>query len=115
MRHLICAAALLAACCTDLVAQSVIIQAGHLVDVVNGQILDNQSILVEDGKITSVGDEVVAPAGTPVVDLSDRYVMPGLIDAHTHLALQEMDGSDIDDHGSYYYASLIEDTAMRVA
>ena len=49
------------------------------------------------------------------MDLSDSYVMPGLIDAHTHLALQEMDGSDIDDHGSYFYASLIEDTPMRVA
>ncbi len=97
------------------VAQTVVIRAGHLVDVENGRIIDNQSILVEDGTITAVGSRVVAPDGTPVVDLSDRYVMPGLIDAHTHLALTEMNGSDIDDHGSYYYASLIEDTAMRVA
>jgi len=96
-------------------AQTVVIRAGHLVDVVNGRIVDNQSLLVEDGTITAVGDRVVAPDGTPVVDLSNSYVMPGLIDAHTHLALTEMDGSDIDDHGSYYYASLIEDTAMRVA
>ena len=115
MRQLIFAATLLATLHSNSTAQSVILQAGHLVDVANGQIVDDQLILIEDGKITSVGDQVDAPEGTPVIDLSDRYVMPGLIDAHTHLALQEMDGSDIDDHGSYYYVSLIEDTPMRVA
>jgi imidazolonepropionase-like amidohydrolase len=96
-------------------AQTVVIRAGHLVDVVNGRIVDNQSILVEDGTITTVGADVAVPDGATVVDLSGSYVMPGLIDAHTHLALTEMDGSDINDHGSYYYASLIEDTPMRVA
>lgn len=115
MHRLLCAALLLAATTSLSSAQTVVIRAGHLVDVVNGQIIDNQSILVEDGSITAVGDRVVAPDGTPVVDLSNSYVMPGLIDAHTHLALIEMDGSDIDDHGSYYYTSLIEDTSMRVA
>ena len=96
-------------------AQTVVIRAGHVVDVASGTVIDNQSILIEDGKITSIGSRVVAPDGTPVIDLSDQYVMPGLIDSHTHLALMEMDGSDINDFGSYYYASLIEDTSMRVA
>lgn len=96
-------------------AQTVVIRAGHLVDVEAGEVTANQSILIVDGKITAVGDRVIVPDGTEVIDLSDSYVMPGLIDAHTHLALMEMDGSDIDDHGSYYYASLIEDTSMRVA
>jgi imidazolonepropionase-like amidohydrolase len=96
-------------------AQTVVVRAGHLLDVANGRIIDNQSILIVDGKITAVGARVLAPDGTPVIDLSDQYVMPGLIDAHTHLALMEMDGSDINDFGSYYYASLIEDTSMRVA
>ena len=115
MYPLLCAAFLLAAITAPSLAQTVVIRAGHLVDVVNGQIIDNQYILIEDGSISAVGDRVIAPDGTPVVDLSNSYVMPGLIDAHTHLALIEMDGSDIDDHGSYYYASLIEDTSMRVA
>lgn len=96
-------------------AQTSVILAGHLIDVATGNVIDNQSILIEDGKITAVGDQVPAPDGAEVIDLSSSYVMPGLIDAHTHLALMEMDGSDIDDHGSYYYASLIEDTSMRVA
>lgn len=96
-------------------AQTVVIRAGHLIDVATGRVITNQSILVEDGMITAVGDRVAAPDGAEVIDLMDDYVMPGLIDAHTHLALMEMDGSDINDHGSYYYASLIEDTSMRVA
>ncbi len=115
MHRIVGTVLLLALTSTLVSAQTVVIRAGHLVDVVNGRLVDNQSILVEDGRIAAVGSRVVAPDGTPVVDLSGSYVMPGLIDAHTHLALQEMDGSDIDDHGSYYYASLIEDTAMRVA
>ncbi len=100
---------------TSVSAQSVAIRAGHLVDVVNGTAIGAQVILVQDARIVGVGTSLDIPDGTRVVDLSDSYVMPGLIDAHTHLALQEMDGSDIDDHGSYYYASLIEDTSMRVA
>lgn len=110
----------LVACCLALVApasfaQTFVIKAGHLIDVASGTVSRNQSILVENGKITAVGTNVVAPESAEVIDLSGSYVMPGLIDAHTHLALMEMDGSDIDDHGSYYYASLIEDTSMRVA
>jgi len=96
-------------------AQTVVVRAGYLIDVANGRVIADQSILVEDGTITAVGDRVIAPDGTEVIDLSNSYVMPGLIDAHTHLALMEMDGSDIDDHGSYYFTSLIEDTSMRVA
>ncbi len=96
-------------------AQSIAIRAGHMVDVVDGTVIDSQVILVQDGRIVAVGSSLDIPGGALEVDLSDSYVMPGLIDAHTHLALQEMDGSDIDDHGSYYYASLIEDTSMRVA
>jgi imidazolonepropionase-like amidohydrolase len=115
MRTFFSTAVLLAALTNISLAQSIVIRAGHLIDVVNGAVIDDQSILVEDGRITAVDDEVEAPADATVVDLSDRYVMPGLIDAHTHLALQEMDGSDIDDYGSYYFVSLLEPTAFRVA
>lgn len=96
-------------------AQPIAIRAGHMVSVEDGSVIDSQVILVRDGRIEDVGPSLDIPEGALEVDLSDSYVMPGLIDAHTHLALQEMDGSDIDDHGSYYYVSLIEDTSMRVA
>jgi imidazolonepropionase-like amidohydrolase len=50
-------------------AQSVIIKAGYLVDVATGTITENQSILITDGKVAAIGDMVVAPDGTPVLDL----------------------------------------------
>lgn len=94
-------------------AQQVAIRAGHLIDVEQGTALANQVILVEDGAITAVGADVAIPDGAEVIDLSDSVVLPGLIDAHTHLALTELPGADINDFGSYYYTSLIEPTAFR--
>ena len=94
-------------------AQVVAIRAGHVVDVAAGSALDNQVILVEDGVITAVGSDVTVPSGAEVIDLSDAWVMPGMIDAHTHLTLTTMPGADINDFGSYYLTTLLEPTAFR--
>ncbi len=69
------------------VAQTVAIRAGNLVDPANGTVAKNQIILVRGGKIVDVGPGVQIPAGAEVVDLSNAWVMPGLMDAHTHLTL----------------------------
>src|SRR5689334_15075486 len=68
-------------------AQPVLIRAGRLVDPEKGTASTNQQILVEGGVIRAVGPNVAAPGGAQVVDLSDRTVLPGLMDAHTHLCL----------------------------
>ena len=61
------------------------IRAGHLIDPATGKVTDNQVIVVKDGKIESVGGSV--PAGAQVIDLSSQWVMPGLMDAHTHVTM----------------------------
>ncbi|HLE56996.1 MAG TPA: amidohydrolase family protein [Rhodothermia bacterium] len=94
-------------------AQVVAIRAGHVIDVAAGSALDNQVILVEGGLITAVGSDLAVPSGADVIDLSDAWVMPGMIDAHTHLALTTMPGADINDFGSYYLTTLLEPTAFR--
>ncbi len=96
-------------------AQTIAIRAGNMIDVENGQAVSNQVILVQDGIIQALGPNVNIPSGAEVIDLSDSYVLPGMMDVHTHLALTEMPGADINDFGSYYYTSLIEPTAFRVA
>jgi imidazolonepropionase-like amidohydrolase len=45
------------------------------------------SILIRDGKIAEVGPDVKAPAGATVIDGSGQYVMPGIIDCHSHIAI----------------------------
>ena len=59
------------------------IHAGRLLDVRTGEYRNNVYIVVEDDRITAVGDS--APANAPVVDLSSQTVMPGLTDCHAHI------------------------------
>jgi imidazolonepropionase-like amidohydrolase len=63
-----------------------VIRAGKLIDVDAGRVLWNQMIVIRDGKIESIGENVAVPEGASVIDLSKMTVLPGLIDCHTHLA-----------------------------
>ncbi len=64
--------------------KTVVVRAGHLLDVKSGKMLANQTIVIQGDRIASVGAAEV-PAGAQVIDLSNATVLPGLIDAHTHL------------------------------
>lgn len=68
-------------------AQTAAIRAGNLIDPATGAVSRNQIILVKDGTIAEVGPRVQIPQGADVIDLSNSWVMPGLMDAHAHLTL----------------------------
>jgi imidazolonepropionase-like amidohydrolase len=66
---------------------AIVLHAARLLDVKNGRILKPGEVLVEGEKIVEVGSVVKRPAGAEVIDLGDRTLLPGLIDAHVHLFL----------------------------
>lgn len=55
----------------------------------NGNVLENQVILVENGKFTHIGSNVEIPTNCEVVDVEGKIVTPGLIDVHSHLGVSE--------------------------
>ena len=59
------------------------IRAGRLLDVKTGKIQKDVFILIENHRIKSIGSE--APAGVRVIDLSNAFVMPGMVDCHAHI------------------------------
>ena len=91
-------------------AQVTAIKAGRLVDPETGTIAANQVILVENGKFTAVGSGVAIPAGAEVIDLSALTVLPGLVDAHNHLALTY---KEMPERNSYYMTSILDPTPLR--
>lgn len=86
------------------------IRAGRLLDPDAGQILTNQIILIEGTRIREVGPNVAIPAGAQVIDLSNMTVMPGLVEAHNHLALTY---KPVPENNVYYYTYVQESTALR--
>jgi len=77
-------------------AQVAAIHAGKLIDPESGAVLTGQTIIIRDGKIESVGNNVTIPSNAKIIDLSKMTVLPGLIDCHTHLADGARDSEPMD-------------------
>lgn len=68
---------------------TILIQNATVMTVTHGNI-EHGSILIRDGKIAAVGTDLKAPEGAAVIDATGQYVIPGIIDCHSHIAV---DGS----------------------
>ncbi|HEX5283692.1 MAG TPA: amidohydrolase family protein [Bryocella sp.] len=67
--------------------KSTVLHAAHLLDVAAGKLISPGEVLVTGNRIREVGEHVSRPADATVLDLGETTLMPGLIDAHTHLFL----------------------------
>ena len=86
------------------------VRAGRLINPETGTAAANQIILVRDGKIAEIGPAVAIPAGANVIDLSRLTVLPGLVDAHNHLALTYKEDPE---RNIYYYTYVSDPTPLR--
>lgn len=68
-------------------AETVLIRNATVLTVTKGTV-QNGSVLVEDGKIAAIGNTVNAPADATVVDGTGKFLMPGIIDCHSHTAVE---------------------------
>ena len=71
-----------------LCAETIVIKNATVMTVTKGTF--KGSVVVRDGKIAEVGEQVMEPSGATVIDASNQYLIPGIIDCHSHIAV---DGS----------------------
>jgi imidazolonepropionase-like amidohydrolase len=87
---------------TTALCQTVAIRAGRMIDGYSDRAFEGVTILVEKNKIVKIGKEIPVPAQAAVIDLGANTVLPGFIDAHTHIMAT---GSD--DYGAELYKNSI--------
>ena len=67
-------------------AQDMLIQGGTVITITNGD-LENTDVLIRDGKIAEIGQNLSAPEGFQVIDATGKFVMPGILDDHSHMGV----------------------------
>jgi len=72
---------------TQSTPRPIVLRAARLLDIRNGRIVKPGEIVIQGERIVEAGTTVKQPAGAEVIDLGDRTLLPGLIDAHIHLFL----------------------------
>lgn len=74
-----------------LTGKTVVLKAARMFDGKSNAVVKPGVVVVTDGKITAVGANAAIPAGAQVMDLGDATLLPGFIDAHTHLTFMHTD------------------------
>jgi len=77
-------------------AQDLVLKGGTVLTVTKG-IIENGTVIIQKGKITAIGKDLPLPPGVPVVDMAGKFVMPGIIDSHTHIGFGDGDINEMTD------------------
>src|SRR5262245_4292569 len=91
-------------------AETLVIKAARLIDPEAGTATPNAVIVVEQGRIGAIGSSATIPKGAQVIDLGDLSILPGLVDAHTHLAITY---KEVPESNVYYFTYVQDPTPLR--
>ena len=67
----------------------VLIKGGTILTITNG-VIEGQDILIRDGKIDRIAPKISVKKGTKTIDASGKYIMPGIVDAHSHIGISSV-------------------------
>ena len=65
------------------------IKSGKLITITDG-IIENGTVLIDDGKIVAVGKDINIPDDADIIDATGKWITPGFIDAHSHISVESM-------------------------
>jgi len=101
---------LLSSCAAVRPAQNevVLIHCGRIIDGVNDRVREDIDLIITNGKISSIGKNLVIPAAARRIDLSAYTVLPGLIDMHVHLTSAPEDERDLIQHMLMSHKQVLE-------
>ncbi len=74
-------------------APATVIQNATVLTITKGTF--KGAVVVQDGKITAVGEKVAVPRGATIIDAGGQYVMPGIIDCHSHIAIEAVNEGSV--------------------
>jgi imidazolonepropionase-like amidohydrolase len=80
----------------SLFAQDLALKGGIVLTITRG-VIPNGTVLIQKGKIAAVGEDISIPPGVRVIDCAGKFIMPGIIDSHTHIALSSGDINEATD------------------
>jgi imidazolonepropionase-like amidohydrolase len=73
---------------------SCLLKGGTVLTVTNG-VIRHGDVLILNGKIADIGENLAAPSGIPIIDCNGKFVTPGIVDAHSHIGMDSVnEGSD---------------------
>ena len=95
-------------------AQTVLIRNATVLTVTKGTV-ENGSVLIENGKIAAIGKNVSAPADATIVDATGKFLMPGIIDCHSHTAIEGgVNEGTLSDSSMVNIADVIDPTDINI-
>lgn len=116
MRHIYNIAVLCIAFLSAAVAQetgSILIKNGTLITITDG-VKENTDILIQNGKIKQIGKNLSAGNGVTTVDAAGQYVMPGIVDAHSHIGISVVNEATNPVTAEVFVGDVIDPTAISL-